>query len=72
MNLKDEDYELKVGEELKVYYYQLHVFTLQELDNSSDWIYHYVVPEETLSDIAAYYSVTIDELKKANEIEDII
>lgn len=71
MNLKEKDYELKVGEELKVYYYEMHAFTLEELDNSSDWIYHYIMPGETLSDIAGYYGVTLDELQEANEIEDI-
>ena len=71
INYKEKDYELKVGDELKVYYYEMHAFTLDELDNSSEYIYHYITEGETLSQIAAYYGVTLEEIKEANKIEDI-
>lgn len=66
-----QERELKLGEELKIYFYKPYTFTLEELDESSKWIYHYVMPGETLSEIAQYYDITLEELAQENRIGNI-
>ena len=64
-NLKDNQ-TLKVGQKLKIYWYKEYDFTLEELDESSKWIYHYVTPGETLSQLSDYYDISIEKIKKYN------
>lgn len=64
-NLK-EDQPLKTGKKLKIYWYKEFDFTLEQLDATSEWIYHYVMPGETLSGISEKYNISIDEIKKEN------
>ncbi len=70
LNFKSDDYELIPGETLKVYYYEMHQFTLEELDESTDWHYHYIQPGETLSEIAQYYDIPLEIIQELNNIED--
>ena len=67
MNNINENQPLKLGRKLKIYWYKEYDFTLEELDESSKWIYHYVVPGETLSGISDYYDISIEEIKKYND-----
>lgn len=66
-----QERDLKLGEKLKIYFYKEYTFTLEELDESSEWIYHYVMPGETLSEIAQYYDITLEELAQENRIGNI-
>lgn len=66
-----QERELKIGEEFKIYFYKPYNFTLEELDESSNWEYHYVMPGETLSQIADYYGITLDELVQVNRIGNL-
>lgn len=68
-NLKDNQ-PLELGTKLKIYWYKEYDFSLEELDESSKWIYHYVMPNETLEQIAEKYNISIEEIKKYNK--DII
>lgn len=68
-NLKDNQ-PLELGTKLKIYWYKEYDFSLEELDESSKWIYHYVMPNETLEQIAEKYNISIEEIKKNNK--DII
>lgn len=68
-NLKDNQ-PLELGTKLKIYRYKEYDFSLEELDESSKWIYHYVMPNETLEQIAEKYNISIEEIKKNNK--DII
>ena len=64
-NLHDNQ-PLKIGMELKIYWYKEYDFTLEELDESSKWIYHYVLPGENLEKIAQQYDISEEEIRKNN------
>ena len=63
-NLKDNE-ALKIETKLKIYWYKEYDFTLEQLDESSKWIYHCVMPNETLTQISECYDISIDEIKNA-------
>lgn len=75
-----EDYELRriqtiketrnfrEGEKIKVYKNTTYTFSLDELDNISKWEYHVVQPGETLEDIKNEYNISIESLKRNNNI----
>ena len=75
-----DDYELKriqtiketrnfrEGEKIKVYKIITYTYLLEELDNFSKWEYHLVQPGETLENIAKEYNVTVETLKRNNNI----
>ena len=67
MNHLKENEALKIGQKLKIYWFKEYTFTLEELDNSSKWIYHNVAPGETLSSIAEIYNTTPEEIMENNE-----
>jgi len=67
MNGLKENQALEIGQKLKIYWYKEYDFTLDELDNSSKWIYHNIAPGETLSSIAEQYNTTEEEIMKDNE-----
>ena len=67
MNNINENQPLKLGRKLKIYWYKEYDFTLEELDESSKWIYHYIAPGETLSQISDHYDISIEEIKKYND-----
>lgn len=67
MNKLKDNQPLKVGQKLKIYWYKEYKFTLEELDESSKWIYHYVVPGETLSGLSDNYDISIEEIKEYNK-----
>ena len=69
-NLKENE-PLKIWQKLKVYWCKKYEFTLEELDESSEFIYHKIMPGETLSSIAEQYNITEDSILKYNKkIED--
>lgn len=67
MNHLKKNQALKVGQKLKIYWLKEYTFTLEELDNSSKWIYHNIAPGETLSKIAENYNTSEEEIMKNNE-----
>lgn len=67
MNGLKENQALEIGQKLKIYWYKEYDFTLEELDNSSKWIYHNIAPGETLSKIAELYNTTEEEIMQNNE-----
>ena len=66
MNNLQDSQTLKIGMELKIYWYKEHDFTLEELDASSKWLYHYILPGETLEQIAQQYNVSEEEIRRNN------
>ena len=70
LNFKNEDYQLVPGEKLKTYYYKMYTFTLEELDESSEYEYYYVLPGDDLLSIAQYYDTTVEEIQRLNDIQD--
>lgn len=66
MNDLKDNQPLEIGQKLKIYWYKEYKFTLEELDAESKWIYHYVMPGETLSQISDYYDISINEIRKNN------
>lgn len=62
--------QLEKGKRLKIYYYKIHSFTLDELDSHSMWEYYVIMPGDTLSEIADKYGVLMDEIRKDNYILD--
>ncbi len=69
MNNLKENETLKTGTKLKIYWYKEYDFLLEDLDESSKWIYHYVMPGETLSGLSDYYDISIEEIEKNNKDE---
>ena len=69
MNNLKENETLKIGTKLKIYWYKEYDFLLEDLDESSKWIYHYVMPGETLSGLSDYYDISIEEIEKNNKDE---
>lgn len=70
LNYLKEDHKLKEGEILKIYYYKMYCFTLEELDASSKWEYYVVVEGDDLLSIAQSYETTVEEICENNNIED--
>lgn len=65
-HLKDKQ-PLEIGQKLEIYWYKPYNFTLEELDNSSDWEYHLVKEGETLSQIAELYNTTEETIMENNK-----
>ena len=65
-HLKDKQ-PLEIGQKLEIYWYKPYNFTLEELDNSSDWNYHLVKEGETLSQIAEQYNTTEEIIMENNK-----
>ena len=56
MNNLKENEPLELGQKLKIYWYQDYKFSLEELDENSDFIYHEIEPGETLTQIVKDYN----------------
>lgn len=71
INNLSENEQLKKGQNIKIIYKTEYIFTIEELDQQSNWQYHLILPGETLSEIAELYDTTPEEIQKENNIKDI-
>lgn len=67
INHLKENQSLELGQKLEIYWYKPYNFTLEELDETSDWNYHLVQEGETLSELAEKYNTSEEKIMDDNK-----